>query len=138
MIHDRAIYRMPVLRCYRQCHTGHVRPYRETCTIPKKIYPAHNPHSSHKRPRKYQVKKDTIQLLKGSSKVTKESYERYELIPKVGNQIIGDNNTINNKQKFNINIFLKSSKQGDNRTLFLRTFSHGFSRFKETKNYLII
>ena len=29
-----------------------------------------------------------------------------ELIPKVGNQIIGDNNTINNKQKFNINIFL--------------------------------
>ena len=29
-----------------------------------------------------------------------------ELIPKVGNQIIGDNNTINNKHKFNINIFL--------------------------------
>jgi hypothetical protein len=29
-----------------------------------------------------------------------------ELIPKIGNQIIGDNNTINNKQKFNINIFL--------------------------------
>ena len=29
-----------------------------------------------------------------------------ELIPKIGNQIIGDNNTINNKHKFNINIFL--------------------------------
>ncbi len=29
-----------------------------------------------------------------------------ELIPKVGNQIIGDNNTLNNKHKFNINIFL--------------------------------
>ena len=29
-----------------------------------------------------------------------------ELIPKIGNQIIGDNNTITNKHKFNINIFL--------------------------------
>ena len=29
-----------------------------------------------------------------------------QLIPKIGNQIIGDNNTINNKHKININIFL--------------------------------
>ena len=35
-----------------------------------------------------------------------QQHQINELIPKVGNQIVGNNNIINNKPKFNINIFL--------------------------------
>ena len=94
-----------------ECQCGKSYPYRSSLYNHKKICSfVDNKNAIINKPEDIDYKDMFLTMIKENKQlqnilVTQQN-QINELIPKVGNQIIGDNNTINNKHKFNINIFL--------------------------------
>ena len=94
-----------------ECECGKTYPYRSSLYNHKKrCCFVDNKNAIINKPEDIDYKDMFLRMIKENKQlqnilVTQQN-QINELIPKVGNQIIGDNNTINNKHKFNINIFL--------------------------------
>lgn len=120
-----------------ECECGKSYPYRaslynhkKTCTI------SGNKNIIINKPENIDYKDMFLTMIKENKQLQEilvtQQNQINELIPKIGNQIIGDNNTINNKHKFNINIFLNEQCKD------ALTMNEFIDKIKITMNDLVV